>query len=49
MSLLKSKIGAGLAALALCSALIVGGVATSTPAEAHGYGYGYGYGHHRHH
>ena len=39
MSKLKRKIGAGLVALALGSALVMGGVATSTPAEAHGYGY----------
>jgi hypothetical protein len=49
MSILRRKIGASLAALAVSSALIMGGVATSTPAEAHGWGYGYGYGHHHRH
>jgi len=44
MSTFKSKIGAGLMALALGSAVVVSGVASSTPAQAHGHGFG-GFGH----
>ena len=46
MSTLKSRIGAGLIALALGSAVVVSGVASSTPAQAHGHGFGGGFGHH---
>ena len=46
MSTFKSKIGAGLMALALGSAMVVGGAAVSTPAQAHGHGFGGGFRHH---
>jgi len=46
MSTVKSRIGAGLIALALGSAVVVSGVASSTPAQAHGHGFGGGFGHH---
>jgi len=45
MSELTKKLGAGLVALALGSAVVVSGVATATPAQAHGWGHGHGWGH----
>jgi hypothetical protein len=39
MSTFKSKLSAGLAALALSSVIVVSGVATATPAQAHGWGH----------
>ena len=45
MSTFKSRMGAGLTALALGSAVVVSGLAAPTPAQAHGHGFGGGFHH----